>query len=268
MPDFSLLNTPNFAQAALGGYQAGRQIGQQKRTDEALALYAKNPEAGVEAISALDPERGERLREAARERQVREASSKALMPSTDPNASSALTINKEALGDLARLDPKMALSLQEFAMKGDEAQQKRVAAHLAVKANAADALLQLPPGEQRQQAFEQLRPQLLQQGFTPEELAQADLSDNILVRDKLMGMTFEQRLKAQDTAADNARQDKTAANTIATQQERLALAQRADARAGEARSEGRVRFRERDKDRAAIAAGGRVIPTDLSDLDY
>lgn len=268
MPDFSLLNTPNFAQAALGGYQAGRQIGQQKRTDDAMALYAKDPDAGVEAISALDPERGARLREAAREKQVREATSKALTPNTDPNASSPLTINREALGDLAKLDPKMALDLQGFAMKADEAQLKRVTDHLAVKANAADALLALPPGEQRQQAFEQLRPQLLQQGFTQEELAQADLSDNMLLRDKLMGMTFEQRLKAQDTAADNARQERATNNTIMTSQARLGLAQRADARSSEARSEGRVRFRERDKDRAAIAAGGRGISTDLSDLDY
>lgn len=268
MPDFSLLNTPNFAQAALGGYQAGRQIGQQKRTDEALSLYAKDPVAGIEAISALDPERGEKLKAATRERQASEAASRALVPNADPNAASPLTINREALGDLAKLDPKMALGLQEFALKADKAQQEQVAAHLAVKANAADALLALPPGEQRQQAFEQLRPQLLQQGFTEAELAQADLSDNMLLRDKLMGLTFEQRLKAQDTAADNARQDKTAENTIMTSQERLALARRADARSSEARSEGRVRFRERDKDRAAIAAGGRGIPTDLSDLDY
>lgn len=268
MPDFGLLQTPNFAQAALGGYTAGRQIGQQQRTDAALQLYAKDPEAGSDALMQVDPERALSLRNVARENRARELASKALGGGGEGQSGAGLSINKEALQDLARLDPKMAMGLQEFALKADAAQLKQVTEHLAVKANAAEALLSLPPGPERLQAFQQMRSTLLAQGFKPEELEQADLSDQMLVRDRLMGMTFEQRLKAEDTRADNERQDRTAASTESDRTARLALARRADGRAAAARSEGHVRFKERDKDRAAIAAGGRGIPTTLDDLDY
>lgn len=59
---------------------------------------------------------------------------------------------------------------------------------------------------------------------------------------------------------DDARADRTANHTIANADARLGLAYRADARSN-------VRFKERDKDRAALAASGG-IRTDLSDLDY
>jgi len=87
----------------------------------------------------------------------------------------------------------------------------------------------------------------------------------------MQALSAEERLKAQlarekfqaDQAArerDDARADRVANNGIATSNARLGLAR-------EARGEGRVRFRERDKDRAALAASGG-IRTDLSDLDY
>lgn len=58
MPDFGLLQMPNFAQAALGGYQAGQAIGRQRRTDAALqGLDFQRPET-VLPLLAADPERG------------------------------------------------------------------------------------------------------------------------------------------------------------------------------------------------------------------
>ena len=60
MPDFSLLQTPNFAQAALGGYQAGRQIHQQNERDGALKGYLANPDdpVALRRYAAADPEQG------------------------------------------------------------------------------------------------------------------------------------------------------------------------------------------------------------------
>lgn len=44
MANFNLLQTPNFAQAALGGYEAGRRIGFQRRRDAALSTLATRPD--------------------------------------------------------------------------------------------------------------------------------------------------------------------------------------------------------------------------------
>ena len=56
---------------------------------------------------------------------------------------------------------------------------------------------------------------------------------------------------------DNARADRADARAARGE----ARADRADARAS-------VRFKERDKDRAALAASGGGVRTDLSDLNY
>lgn len=138
------------------------------------------------------------------------------------------------------------------------------------------------PAEQRQQRLAALAPQLSSYGIDTAELAAADLSDDGLngyvaisqsVKDALASQLTQARVA--DVTIDNQRQDRLAANTVQSTQARLALARNADARgaaasarSAEARQEGRVRFRERDKDRAAVAAGGRGVRTDLSDLDY
>ena len=195
MTDFSILQTPNFAQAALGGYQAGRQIGQQNRMDTALKLYASDPEAGTQAVSALDPERGYKLSEMAREKQIRELTAKVYTqapPSTDGQAA-GFQLNQSALNDLAKVDPESAYKAQAFFRTANAAQIKQVTDHLQQKANAADTLLSVPPGPERGALFAQMRPKLMAQGYTPQELDSVDLSDKMLVRDKLIGLSFEQR---------------------------------------------------------------------------
>jgi hypothetical protein len=60
VPDFSLLALPNFAQSALAGYQAGRQMHQQNEREGALQGYLANPEDSVALtrLTAADPELG------------------------------------------------------------------------------------------------------------------------------------------------------------------------------------------------------------------
>lgn len=59
--DFSLLQTPNFAQAALGGYQAGQALGRQRRTDQALqGVDLSRPETILPVLRA-DPQTGSAL---------------------------------------------------------------------------------------------------------------------------------------------------------------------------------------------------------------
>lgn len=59
--DFSLLQTPNFAQAALSGYQAGAAIGKQKQLDAAMAgIDLSRPETLLPVLRA-DPSTGAAL---------------------------------------------------------------------------------------------------------------------------------------------------------------------------------------------------------------
>jgi hypothetical protein len=61
MADFSLLQTPNFAGAVLGGYQAGQQMGRQKQLDSAMAnIDLERPETLLPLLRA-DPSTGAAL---------------------------------------------------------------------------------------------------------------------------------------------------------------------------------------------------------------
>lgn len=83
MPDFSLLQTPNFGQAALGGWQAGKAISQQNEREGALKGYLSNPDdpvAGVR-LAAADQQLGmpimERQRALAERKRVGELAARA-----------------------------------------------------------------------------------------------------------------------------------------------------------------------------------------------
>lgn len=77
MADFGILQSPSFAQAALGGYAAGQNIRKQKEREAALQLYASNPDAGVEAaLKSGDWELATGMEERADKQRRREAYAK------------------------------------------------------------------------------------------------------------------------------------------------------------------------------------------------
>lgn len=171
------------------------------------------------------------------------------------------------------------LAKQISGMREDE--RKATAAQFDTIGRVAFGLRNVPM-EQRAQRLQAVAPQLLAMGIAEEELAGLDLSDAAIDGYIATSQTIAQRLAAdltqtriEDVGYDNQRSDRLADNTVQSTAERLRLARNADARgaasnarAAEARREGRVRFSERDKDRAALAAGGRFIPTFTDDLDY
>jgi hypothetical protein len=57
MIDFSLLQTPNFAQAALGGWQAGQALAANRRKDAALKMLTARPDDpdAIQSLAAVDP---------------------------------------------------------------------------------------------------------------------------------------------------------------------------------------------------------------------
>ncbi|MEG8058022.1 hypothetical protein QP150_16210 [Sphingomonas sp. 22L2VL55-3] len=160
--------------------------------------------------------------------------------------------------------------------------RKKLATESDWMGRAANALRRVPEA-QRASVFSSMLPTLQAQGgFHADELHGVDLSDGGLDRFITLSQSIKDQLassltqaRIDDVGTDNTRQDRLADNTVrnttdqmTNRRERLGLAYRADGRAGAARSESHVRFRERDKDRAAIAAGGRGVRNDLSDLDY
>lgn len=171
-----------------------------------------------------------------------------------------------SIGDIARLDPDMASKVTDHVAQLDKNGRDAFKARSETMGAAAQYLRSYPQAN-RAALIDALAPQLEQAGISRQELEGADLSDAGL--DGYVNLA----IGAKD-ALDNVRQDRSTNATIANQNARLGLARNADARgarsdARAARSEGRaaVRFKERNLDRAAVAAGG-VVRSDLSDLEY
>lgn len=153
-------------------------------------------------------------------------------------------------------------------------QRKAVAQQADILGRVAYGLRDVPV-EQRRQRLAAMAPQLQAYGIDEDALDDADLSDEGLGGYVAISQSVKEaiasdltRARIADVGIDNQRSDRLAQNTVQSTQARLALARNADARGAQSRAEGRVRFQERDKDRAAVAAGGRGVRTDLSDLDY
>jgi hypothetical protein len=231
MPDFALAQVPNFAQAALSGYAAGRQIRAQRRTDEALDLFSRDPDAGAAAAERFDPDLGGKLRGIAMARQKQallgamlkggggsapqalgsptpqtgSIQEVAIPPSGEPMQAAPLPqslpptirrpdgieINTGMLNQLFTIDPELGMKMAEFAQKADKAQLEQAAAHGEIKAQAAAYLEGFPEGPARQQAFQRIAPQLVAAGFKPEDLAQARLDNESLKADKAFGLSFK-----------------------------------------------------------------------------
>lgn len=64
MPDFNILQTPNFAQAALSGFTVGEEIGRRRRSEAALKGYIESPDDPnmLNALVMANPELGFRER--------------------------------------------------------------------------------------------------------------------------------------------------------------------------------------------------------------
>jgi len=107
--------------------------------------------------------------------------------------------NKDAMRDLFIIDPDTAMKLQEHFGKVDKAEAEAFGRKNEVLGQAAQYLSGFPPA-QRGQALRAVASQLVAAGWTPQEIAQADLSDNGLKGYVAMAMDV-------DKIIDNARAD-------------------------------------------------------------
>lgn len=134
MPDFSLLQQPSFASAALGGYQAGQAMGRQKRVDAALGgVDLSRPETIVPVLQ-IDPQTGAQLMQAAAG--VRK---QADIARTREIAPQAVAGDAAAINELWGLDSDLAGKLTDD-------HRKHVDQGVKVVGQAAYGLLSVPEG--------------------------------------------------------------------------------------------------------------------------
>ncbi|MBS87140.1 hypothetical protein [Sphingobium sp.] len=185
-----------------------------------------------------------------------------------PPRTDGLAVNMDALRELYAIDPQGAAQIQRLVHDSDKQQLEKAQARGEAMAVAATSLRNLPAGQRQAEFQRNWAPYLIERGYDPAMLQQADLSDDGLERYYRQGRSIEKivssaegerdyRLRAANQEIDNARADRADARAARGE----ARADRADARAS-------VRFKERDKDRAALAASGGGVRTDLSDLNY
>lgn len=135
MPDFNILQQPNFAQAALGGFQAGQALGKQKRLDAALGQVDLSRPETIVPILQIDPSTGTSLMSAAAG--VRKQTDTARTREILPQAASG---DKAAINELWGLDADIAGKLTKD-------HTDHIDKGVKAAGNIAIGLLQLPEGQ-------------------------------------------------------------------------------------------------------------------------
>lgn len=139
-----------------------------------------------------------------------------------PPRTDGVTLNQpnvqQLLANIADDDPQQAIQIQRLIFDSDKRRLDQLAQRGEVMAKVATDLGTIPDGPQRQAQFRAYAPALQEQGYTPEQIAQTDISDRGLARYRTLGSTMAQiaakenedrNFKAQQANrdADNARAD-------------------------------------------------------------
>lgn len=215
MPDFGLLQTPNFAQALLSGLSAGRAMGQQKRLDGALSAVDLSRPETIMGVLQADPQTGAallgasaKMAEAQHETAGRVAltnyikdrlskgggqaiSSAGGSGVTGPSPSSALPAQDgdivvtakphgpDAERGLIEADPEKYLSVQANFEKLDENHRKAINDAADAQATVAQAAAAMPY-EQRKAYIQSQASYLTAHGVTEDQIAAFDPTDGAI----------------------------------------------------------------------------------------
>lgn len=170
-PDWSLLNTPNFASIAIGAQRAGREERREAGVTNALELFRTDPIAGARAMAAVDPARAANLvttTQAIDGMQAR-ATAKPFLDKGDYQGAGKA---------VAGVDPRYARELFTWdAERLDQGYKKssRSAQVLMAGANLAD------PAKRKAYILEHAD-ELQGMGYTPEQLQGYDTTDPAKMR--------------------------------------------------------------------------------------
>ena len=135
-----------------------------------------------------------------------------------PPRTDGLTVNMDALRELYAIDPQGAAQIQRLVHDSDKQQLEKAQARGEAMAVAATSLRNLPAGQRQAEFQRNWAPYLIERGYDPAMLQQADLSDDGLERYYRQGRSIEKivssaegerdyRLRVQNQRADNARAD-------------------------------------------------------------
>ena len=135
-----------------------------------------------------------------------------------PPRTDGLAVNMEALRELYAIDPQGAAQIQRLVHDSDKQQLEKAQARGEAMAVAATSLRNLPAGQRQAEFQRNWAPYLIERGYDPAMLQQADLSDDGLERYYRQGRSIEKivssaegerdyRLRVQNQRADNARAD-------------------------------------------------------------
>lgn len=217
--DFSLLGQGPQFQNVLAAFQGGQQARKETDTRNALAMYDKDPEGAISALGRVDPLSAMKLRDDLTARKTA-AAKKAVFQTEDPTARRTAAMGTG--------DPQII----EAVMKLDDTQRAAAKESAEAVGSVAYGLRTAVPYEQRKARIAEIAPALEASGWAPEKIAAFDPTDQNLDMvisqaqsvDKLIAQKqAEDKAKAEaaDRAADNARADRLADNTIQTDAERL-----------------------------------------------
>lgn len=116
-------------------------------------------------------------------------------PSQLPPRTDGLSINRDALTRLYQDDPATAMQVQNMIYSADKAHFEQVARTGETMAQVAFHMKQVAP-DQRQAELQAWMPELTRLGLHPEDIAQADLSDNGLDRYLSLGQDLKDLVAA------------------------------------------------------------------------
>lgn len=252
----------NSVPSALAGFGSGQQQGMKIGQAEPAASNAV-PSSPIPAPLAMAP--------------ASSGTDALVDPSRLPPRTDGLAINQDALRNLYQVDPASAFKVQQMVHDADAASFKRMQQSGGVMANAAYHLstIKNPDGSEdvagRQRELQAITPQLAEMGVSPEMLSRADLTNQGLARYLTLGRNLnnivadDRANRALDWNIEDDRVDNGRADRSESRQEYYRA--RSDSRSERSDRRQAVRFRERDKDRAALS-GSFGIRSDTSDLDY
>lgn len=181
----------------LAGYEAGDKMHTKTVTQNALAMYDKDPDGAVKALMPVNPEAALQLRTITRQDRQDAGRQKAA--------------SQYAAGDMAGATTT-AIAGGDFDMAKQIAaltkEQRSVAQQHAEALGAYAHSLKGLPYEQAKARIQADTPMLMQRGFKPQELAAFDPTPQNL--DAVIGqaMDLKTALDQADKQADNARADK------------------------------------------------------------
>lgn len=164
--DWSLLGEQPQFQNVLAAYQTGRQARKEKDTENALALYTQDPEAGIAAATRTDPKLALQLR-ADYTTTRKEADTRKVFQTADPQARMSAATET---GDPQIIQQVMAL---------DTAQRARAKETTEALGGFAFGLRKLPY-DQRKAAIQQALPAFQGLGLPTDKLVTVDPTDAYL----------------------------------------------------------------------------------------